>query len=112
MQSLQTLINMLTAGRNLHISILDLDGILNTELTVISPKNTIHSKEFCNVAKSTDKGYRRCLHCKKLATQKAMLGESFVGHCPFGLYEAAVPVTNGKAVCAIVYVGNFITDRE
>lgn len=112
MQSLQTLIDMLTAARNLHICILDLGGILNTEATLISPKNTIHSKEYCNVAKSTEKGYRRCIHCKKLANEKAERGESFCAHCPFGLYEAAVPVLRGKSVAAIVYVGNFVIDTE
>ena len=112
MQSLQTFIDLLSTGRKIHISILDIAGILNTEATVVSPKNTIHSKEFCNVAKSTEKGYRRCIHCKKLANEKAARGESFCGHCPFGLYEAAVPVIKGKGVCAIVYVGNFIIDEQ
>ncbi len=112
MQSLQTLIDMLTAGRNLHISILDLSGILNTERAVVSPKNTIHSKEFCNTAKSTEKGYRRCLKCKKLANEKSARGESFYGHCPFGLFEAAVPVIRGKSVSAIIYVGNYVIDEN
>ena len=59
MQSLQTLIDMLTAGRALHINILDLGGILKTEATVISTKNTIHSKEFCDVAKKRRRGGQR-----------------------------------------------------
>ena len=112
MQSLQTLIDFLSVGRNLHISILDIGGMLKTEATVISPKNTIHSKPFCNVAKSTPLGYRRCINCKNLANKKAIDGESFCGHCPFGLYEAAVPVVRGKSVCAIVYVGNFVIDER
>lgn len=112
MQNLQTLIDMLTAGRNLHINILDLGGILKTEATVISTKNTIHSKEFCDVAKSTAKGYGRCIRCKNLANEKAARGESFCSHCPFGLYEAAVPVFRGKSVVAVVYVGNFVVDKE
>lgn len=112
MQSLQTFIDLLSIGRKIHISILDIAGVLNTEATVISPKNTIHSKEFCNVAKSTESGYRRCIYCKNLANEKAIGGESFCGHCPFGLYEAAVPVIRGRVVCAIVYVGNFIIDAE
>ena len=112
MQGLQTLIDMLTAGRNLHISILDLGGILKTEATVISTKNTIHSKEFCDTAKSTARGYRRCIRCKNLANEKAARGESFCSHCPFGLYEAAVPVFRGKSVAAVVYVGNFVVDKE
>ena len=111
MQSLQTLIDMLTAGRNIHINILDLGGILKTESTVVATKNTIHSKAFCDAAKSTAKGYRRCIRCKNLANEKAARGESFCAHCPFGLYEAAVPVFKGKSVAAVIYVGNFVVDK-
>lgn len=112
MQKLQTLIDMLASGRNLHVSILDFGGILNTEATLLSPKNTIHSKDFCNVAKSTEKGYRRCIHCKKLANERASRGESFCGYCPFGLFEAAVPVIKGKNVAAVVYAGNFVLNTD
>ena len=71
MQNLQFLIDMLTRGRKLHISILDLNGILNTPTTKIAFENVIHSKKFCDIAKSTEKGYRACLHCKNLANTKA-----------------------------------------
>ena len=53
MQNLQVLIDMLTKGRKLHISILDLNGILNTPSTRICFENVIHSKRFCDIAKST-----------------------------------------------------------
>ena len=113
MQSLQTFIDMLTKGRNIHISILDIDGILNTELTSIAIKNTIHSKEFCDIAKSTEKGFRSCLFCKALANRKAIkLQTNFSGNCLLGIYEAAVPVVRDNAVSAIVYVGNYIIDEE
>ena len=57
MQNLQVMIDQLTKERHLHISILDLTGILNNTMTEISFKNVIHSKRFCDIAKSTDKGY-------------------------------------------------------
>ena len=72
MQNLQVMIDQLTKGRHLHISILDLTGILNNTMTEISFKNVIHSKRFCDIAKSTDKGYRTCLRCKMLANTKAI----------------------------------------
>ena len=113
MQPLQSLINILTKGRKLHISILDISGILNAPLAKISFENVIHSKKYCNIAKSTERGYRLCLHCKKLANAKAIAQKQpFCGHCPYGLYEAAMPVVIGETVAAIVYVGNAITDAD
>lgn len=113
MQSLQFLIDTLTKGRNLHISILDTNGILNTPLKKIDFKNVIHSKSFCDVAKSTEKGYRLCMHCKKIANNKAIKEQkSFCGHCAYGLFEASMPVIIGDTVIAVVYVGNAITDID
>ena len=113
MQNLQVLIDMLTKGRKLHISILDLNGILNTPSTRICFENVIHSKEFCDIAKSTEKGCRACLHCKSLANTKAIsLKKPFYGHCIYGIYEAAMPVIMGEKVVAIVYVGNAIVDID
>ena len=111
MQNLQFLIDMLTKGRKLHISILDLSGILNTPSTKIIFANTIHSKKFCDIAKSTEKGYHSCLYCKKLANTKAITSKKpFYGHCIYGIYEVAMPVVIGERAVAIVYVGNAIVD--
>ena len=113
MQDLQFIIDMLSKNRKLHISILDVSGILTSPATKIEFENVIHSKKFCDIAKSTRKGYRICLYCKKLANEKAIIHKKpFCGHCIYGLYEAAVPVIIGDSVSAIVYVGNAVTDRE
>ena len=113
MQKLQFLIDSLTKGRNLHISILDINGLLSSPTRKIAFKNAIHSKSFCDIAKSTEKGYRLCLYCKKLANAKAISEKkSFCGHCPYGLFEAAVPVIIGDTVSAVVYVGNAIKDTS
>lgn len=113
MQKLQFLINMLTKERKIHISILDLSGILNTQSTKVAFQNVIHSKTFCDIAKSTEKGYRSCLHCKNLANTKAVSSKKpFYGHCLYGIYEAAMPVIIGNTVSAIVYVGNAIVDID
>ena len=113
MQNLQFLIDMLTKGRKLHISVLDLSGILDTPSTKIIFANTIHSKKFCDIAKSTEKGYHSCLYCKKLANTKAITSKKpFYGHCIYGIYEAAMPVIIGEKVVAIVYVGNAIVDID
>ena len=113
MQKLQFLIDMLTNERKIHISILDLSGILNTQSTKIAFRNVIHSKPFCDIAKSTEKGYRSCLHCKNLANTKAVSSKKpFYGHCLYGICEAVMPVIIGDTVSAIVYVGNAIVDID
>ena len=113
MQNLQFLIDMLTKERKIHISILDLSGILNTQSTKVAFQNVIHSKTFCDIAKSTEKGYRACLHCKNLANTKAVSSKKpFYGLCLYGIYEAAMPVIIGDTVSAIVYVGNAIVDID
>ena len=113
MQTLQTFIDLLTAGRNIHISILDLDGLLNTSLTTVAVKNTIHSKPFCDVAKSTEAGFRKCLDCKGRANKKAVEEKiCFSGHCPWGLYEAATPVICQDTVSTVIYVGNYVVNEE
>jgi two-component system response regulator YesN len=113
MQTLQFLINELTRGRNFHISILDLTGILDTPTAKIDIKNVVHSKNYCDIAKSTPKGYETCLHCKMLANTKAIKEkEPFGGHCVYGLYEISVPVIADGNVAAIVYVGHTVVDKK
>lgn len=113
MQKLKTLIELLEKNRRIHVSILDLCGILDTPETAIDFKNVIHTKEFCNIAKSTERGYRTCMLCKRLANTKAVEGmRAFSGYCGYGLFEVAVPVVIDKTVAAIVYVGNAVIDKE
>ena len=113
MQNLQTLINLLERGRKLHISVLDLSGILDLPLTSLTFESTIHSKNFCSLAKTTEKGRRICFRCKALANSKAAEGGSaFEGYCSWGLYEYALPVKIGDTVAAVVYVGNAVIDEN
>lgn len=111
MQPLQIFIDQLQKGRNYHISILDVSGVLHTSLTELAHNTLVHSCTFCRIAKSTEHGLRTCLHCKKLANNKAIHRRTpFAGHCAYGLYEVAYPVIISNQVAAVVYVGNFITD--
>ena len=113
MQSLQTFIEVIEKGRNIHISILDVSGILSAPDMKIELKNVIHSKPFCDIAKSTGKGMRACLLSKRFANERAMKSKaSFCGCCIYGLCEAAYPLIIGETVCAIVYVGHAVTDRK
>ena len=113
MQTLQSLITLLERGRKLHISVLDLSGILDSPLTSLSFESTIHSKNFCSLAKATERGRRICFRCKALANSKAAEGGSaFEGYCSWGLYEYALPVKIGDTVAAVVYVGNAVIDEN
>ena len=113
MQGLQTLINQIEKGRNIHISVHDLCGALHSPSTMLEFKSRIHSKRFCDVAKSTEAGFRMCLECKKAANEKASGEKSpFCGHCVYGLFEAAVPVIVKDSAIAVVYVGNAIIDES
>ena len=75
--------------------------------------NAIHSKKFCDLAKSTKKGFAACMNCKNCANHRAIhTGKTFAGLCAFGLYEVAKPVViEGKTVC-IIYLGNVVIDRS
>lgn len=113
MQTLHTLIKMLEAGRRLHVSVLDLSGILDLPETKIPFKSIIHSKDFCYIAKETERGRRACFRCKALANGKAAREKcAFSGVCSWGIYEYALPVVIGESTAAVVYVGNAIVDEE
>ena len=113
MQSLQFLIDEISNGRKIHISILDLSGILDTPATKIDIKNVVHSTNYCDIAKSTPEGLEACIDCKMRANAKATQGKKvFGGHCIYGLYEVSVPVIYGDSVAAIVYVGHAVIDRN
>jgi AraC-like DNA-binding protein len=113
MVRLQNFLDILERGRKIHISIWDVSGILNGENTLIDFKSAIHSKRYCDIAKSSDKGYRLCLFCKTVSNGRAISEKrAFCGHCPYGIFEACVPIIIDRITAAIVYVGNAITDIE
>ena len=113
MQPFQVLIDNLEKGRDLHITVSDFSGILSTPLTKIRFDHMIHSKKFCDTAKSTPRGYHACLRCKAIANARAIAKKTpFCGQCIYGMYEAAVPVVIEHTVMGIVYVGNAIIDKS
>ena len=110
--SLEKLIEFISLQGNYHVCIHDVSGILNRPCLTIRSPYTRHSMDFCTMAKSTQKGFAVCVHCKNCANHKAIrTQQAFAGLCAFGLYEAVKPVViNGKTVC-IIYLGNIVTDR-
>ncbi len=110
---LSKLLNTYNSLNNFYVSVTDLSGILSHPLLDIPLRERIHSKKFCDIAKSTSKGYRRCRRCRRFADRKAIkTGTLFHGYCVHGLYEIGLPVVVGGKVLAVVYVGNLIPDKD
>ena len=111
--SLKQMIDTISTLGNYHVCIHDVSGILKKTCFKIPYWYAIHSKNFCSLAKSTQKGFDTCMNCKNCANHRAIhTGKAFAGLCAFGLFEAAKPVViDGKTVC-IIYLGNIVIDRE
>ena len=113
MQNLQTAIHHLSAGRRLHISILDFSGLLDTPATKLPFCHIIHATDFCEAAKAVPGGYDVCIACKRRANGKIVReGRPFAGYCAWGLFEAAHPVIINDTVSAVVYVGHAVIDPQ
>lgn len=113
MQPLQILVDCLTRERNIHINIHDISGILNSPMTHLRIENRRQAKNFCDLAKSTETGYRLCIRCKERSVEKCLqTGIAFCGHCFYGIFGAVYPVVIRNSVVAVVYVGNAIVDEQ
>lgn len=111
--SLSELLNLFGVLKKVHISVCDFSGILSHPMLKLEFKDRVHSKQFCDIAKSTPRGYKTCIRCKNLANQKAIIGQQiFYGHCPYGMFEIGFPIVENGKVLAVIYVGNIVTDRE
>lgn len=111
--SLSELLNLFSALKKLHISICDFSGLLSHPMLKLEFKNRIHSKPFCDIAKSTPRGFKTCMRCKNLANQKAINRQQlFYGHCPYGMFEIGFPIVENGKTLAVIYIGNIVTDRE
>lgn len=109
--SLNSLLKFLTETTGIVVCLHDISGILANENLFADYKYRIHSSEFCEIAKTTRRGYNLCIKCKKSANQKAAkYGESFCGNCAYGLLELAYPVVIDFEVKCIIYVGNTVQD--
>ena len=110
--TLQDLIDVLTFSNKIHISILDLSGILEEDILKIKYENRIHSSKLCRFVKTAPRGMRLCFACKVLSSKKVSKERFYVGKCPYGVTEAVKSVyTGGKPVC-IIYAGNCAGDRQ
>lgn len=110
---LSKLLNSYNSLSNVYVSVTDLSGILSHPLLNIPALERIHAKKFCDIAKSTPKGFKNCRRCRFCADLKAINTKKlFHGHCVYGLYEIGLPIeVNGK-VLGVIYVGNLVHDPK
>lgn len=98
---------------NVHISIHDLTGILQTPSLQINRSNTIHATPMCDCAKTTSRGMRCCFFFKRKAIEKALSSkESFMGKCYMGTNEMVWPVYYKDHPLCVILIGNFIFEDE
>ena len=86
--SLNSLLKFLTETTGIVVCLHDISGILANENLFADYKYRIHSSKFCEVAKTTRRGY----------------------NCAYGLRELAYPVVIDFEVKCIIYVGNTVQD--
>lgn len=108
--NLQSLIDALEYGTNLHIGVIFLGNYGNEKLK-IDYKNTIHSCKICSEFKKTSSGLKKCFKCRNLAIKKAINEKkSFGGICINGIYEYTHCVIEKNNVICIILIGNIIPD--
>ena len=110
--NLQSLIDALEYGTNLHIGVIFFGNYGNEKLKV-SYDNTIHPCKVCSEFKKTSKGLKKCFKCRNLAIQKAIKEKkSFGGICINGVYEYTHTIVENEDVICIIFIGNIIPDDD
>ena len=107
MKSITEYFAFLEEATGVRLTLVDLGGIPHG--AGLHRNFQIKDRPFCAAVKSTPKGLRACLRCKRLSNQKALSG-CFFGCCPFGAQEIVTPVYLQQRPAGILYTGNFTTD--
>lgn len=111
--TLQEMIQAMTVGRNIHISVHDLTGLLQRPQLSLRRENRIHTCAFCDGAKATSEGYHICVsHKEKVNALAVRRKKPFWGYCPYGMQELAYPVVSRDRVLCIIYLGKLEPDPE
>ncbi len=113
MTDLRNIIKALSQNQKFHISIAPTSDIFGRGLTRIEFFYQIHGHEFCDCAKSTDRGLKLCFACKKLSLKKVMeTKKPQLGICPYGIYDVIYPIVIDDMVKGVIYISNFFKDDE
>lgn len=108
--SLYRTIKWISKDRDFHICIHDTSGIIHSVPELHLPiRYTIHSRYFCDCAKTSAAGMRSCLRCKSFCIAKALQQkQTFIGHCYMGITEIVKPVFYHDKLVCVLYIGNFL----
>lgn len=110
--TLKELIDTLSISRKIKICVHDVSGALNNEILRLPFDYCIHSREFCNLAKSSDDGYLLCTTHKNRVNRLCIKAKKrFYGRCPYGISELVFPVVSFNRVLCIIYIGNMCPDK-
>ena len=98
---------------DLRVNLHDASGLFTEGPLMLEHSLRIHDQPFCDAAKETAEGYRRCTRCKSVVCRQALRGRtSFFGNCPAGLRELVYPVIwEGRVIC-VLFLGGCVADRE
>lgn len=102
-------ISLLTKNSKFHILIHDTSGILGYEQLKLAMKYKVHFCDFCDAAKTTDRGLRFCYKCKKLSMKKANLARDlYISQCYLGISEIIKPVYYNDTLLCLIYITNLV----
>ena len=111
MATLKELFDIFCMNSDIHISVTDTSGITYNEPFLLPYKYRVHSREYCDLAKTSPRGFDLCMKCKKICNQKARIHKKpFDGLCIFGLYELVYPIVKNDNMLCILYIGNIVRD--
>ena len=111
--TLKEIIDALTVGRKIHISIDDISGVLSYNKLKLPYKNLIHDTAFCNHIKNCVTTNTVCFTNKMRTTKfAARVKRSFYGECLFGVSEIVYPVVRQNKTLCVIYVGNICRNES
>lgn len=111
MATLKELFDIFCADTDIHISVTDTSGITYSEPFSLPYKYRVHSRKYCDLAKTSPQGFEKCMKCKKICNDMARRHlKPFDGLCSFGLYELVYPVIENNTMLCIIYIGNIVKD--
>jgi AraC-like DNA-binding protein len=106
--ALEQLMALCQEGAPWRICLWDWSGITRShgDLALDFDRYQVHRSPFCEYAKSTAAGLRRCLRCRQAASHKALKQVGPVlGTCHMGLNEWVLPIRLGEQVLGILFGG-------
>ncbi len=105
--NLNTLLQYLSSCSGLLINMHNVTGILSCPPFDIERTFRKHTLKFCDIAKTTEKGFGLCTSCKKTVCKMAIKrGKAFFGVCPYGLLELVYPINLNEKTECILFLGN------